>query len=38
VRAGAGESPEDVLLADRPLQLFCLIWLVLFALEVHAVS
>lgn len=38
VRAGAGESPEDVLLADRPLQLAGLMWLVLFALEVHAAS
>jgi decaprenyl-phosphate phosphoribosyltransferase len=36
VRAGAGESPEDVLLSDRPLQLAALTWLVLFALEVHA--
>ena len=38
VRAGAGEAPEDVLLADRPLQLAGLAWLVLFALEVHAAS
>jgi decaprenyl-phosphate phosphoribosyltransferase len=38
VRAGAGESPEDVLLADRPLQLAGLTWLALFALEVHAAS
>ena len=38
VRAGEGESPEDVLLGDRPLQLAGLIWLVLFALEVHAAS
>ena len=38
VRAGAGESPEDVLLANRPLQLAGLMWLVLFALEVHAAS
>jgi decaprenyl-phosphate phosphoribosyltransferase len=38
VRAGAGESPEDVLLADSPLQLAGLMWLLLFALEVHAAS
>lgn len=38
VRAGAGESPEDVLLADRSLQLAGLMWLALFALEVHAAS
>jgi decaprenyl-phosphate phosphoribosyltransferase len=38
VRAGAGEAPEDVLLADRPLQLAGLAWLMLFALEVHAAS
>lgn len=38
VRAGAGEVPEDLLLADRPLQLAGLAWLVLFALEVHAAS
>ncbi len=35
VRAGA---PEDVLLADRPLQLAGLAWFVLFAREVHAAS
>lgn len=38
VRTGAGESPESVLLADRPLQLAALAWLALFALEVHAAS
>lgn len=38
VRAGDGESPEDVLLGDRPLQLAGLTWLALFALEVHAAS
>ena len=38
VRAGAGEAPEDLLLADRPLQLAGLAWLMLFALEVHAAS
>ena len=36
VRAGAGEAPEDLLLADRPLQVASIAWLVLFALEVHA--
>jgi decaprenyl-phosphate phosphoribosyltransferase len=36
VRAGAGETPEDLLLRDRSLQLAGLAWLVLFALEVHA--
>jgi decaprenyl-phosphate phosphoribosyltransferase len=38
VRDGAGEAPEEVLLSDRPLQLAGLIWLALFALEVHAAS
>jgi len=38
VRAGAGESPEDVLLSDRPLQLAAITWVALFALEVHAAS
>lgn len=38
VRRGAGEAPEEVLLSDRPLQLAGLLWLVLFALEVHAAS
>ena len=38
VHRGAGEAPEDVLLSDRPLQLAGLVWLVLFALEVHAAS
>ncbi len=36
VRAGAGEAPEDVLLSDRPLQIAALVWMALFALEVHA--
>ncbi|HJS97253.1 MAG TPA: decaprenyl-phosphate phosphoribosyltransferase [Solirubrobacteraceae bacterium] len=36
VHRGAGEAPEDVLLSDRPLQLAALVWLVLFAFEVHA--
>ncbi len=38
VHAGAGEAPEEVLLSDRPLQLTGLLWLALFALEVHAAS
>jgi decaprenyl-phosphate phosphoribosyltransferase len=36
VRAGDAEAPEDVLLSDRPLQLAGLVWLVVFALGVHA--
>ena len=38
VLAGAGEAPEDVLFRDRTLQLIGLVWLVLFALGVHAAS
>jgi decaprenyl-phosphate phosphoribosyltransferase len=38
VHRGAGEAPEEVLLSDRPLQLAGLVWLVLFALEVHAAA
>jgi len=38
VARGAGESPEDVLLSDRPLQIGALMWVALFALEVHAAS
>jgi len=38
VLAGAGEAPEDVLFRDRMLQLTGLVWLVLFALGVHAAS
>jgi decaprenyl-phosphate phosphoribosyltransferase len=38
VQAGAGEAPEEVLLADRPLQLAAAVWLLLFALGVHAAS
>jgi decaprenyl-phosphate phosphoribosyltransferase len=33
---GKGEAPEDVLLSDRLLQLAGAVWLVLFALGVHA--
>ncbi|HET6866051.1 MAG TPA: decaprenyl-phosphate phosphoribosyltransferase [Solirubrobacteraceae bacterium] len=36
VHHGDGEAPEDVLLSDRQLQFGGLVWLVLFALEVHA--
>jgi decaprenyl-phosphate phosphoribosyltransferase len=36
VSTGEGEAPEDLLLANRPLQLAALLWLVLFALGVHA--
>ena len=38
VLAGEGEAPEDVLFRDRALQLAGLVWLVLFALGVHAAS
>jgi decaprenyl-phosphate phosphoribosyltransferase len=38
LRAGEGEAPEDLLLSDRLLQLAGLLWLVLFALSVHAAS
>jgi decaprenyl-phosphate phosphoribosyltransferase len=38
VRAGAGEAPEEMVLADRVLLLGGLVWLVLFALGVHAAS
>jgi decaprenyl-phosphate phosphoribosyltransferase len=36
ISTGAGESPEDLLLRDRILQLAGAVWLVLFALGVHA--
>lgn len=36
VRRGLAEAPEDVLLADRGLQLAALAWIVVFALGVHA--
>jgi decaprenyl-phosphate phosphoribosyltransferase len=38
VDAGAGEAPEELLLADRPLQVAAAVWLLLFALGVHAAS
>lgn len=36
VRAGAGETPEELVLGDRLLALAGLCWLALFALGVHA--
>lgn len=36
IRAGKGESPEELLLGDRLLQVAGAVWLVLFALGVHA--
>ncbi len=36
LRAGEGEAPEDLLLGDRPLAVAGSVWLLLFALEVHA--
>jgi decaprenyl-phosphate phosphoribosyltransferase len=36
VRRGAGETPEDLILGDRPLALAGALWLLLFALGVHA--
>jgi decaprenyl-phosphate phosphoribosyltransferase len=36
IRSGSGESPEDLLLGDRILQVAGAAWLVLFALSVHA--
>jgi decaprenyl-phosphate phosphoribosyltransferase len=38
VRAGFGEAPEDLLLADRWLQLSTVAWLVLFVLGVNAAA
>jgi decaprenyl-phosphate phosphoribosyltransferase len=36
IRSGAGEAPEELLLSDRWLALAGIIWLVVFALGVHA--
>jgi decaprenyl-phosphate phosphoribosyltransferase len=36
VRMGRGESPEELLLSDHLLQVMGAVWLVLFALAVHA--
>jgi len=36
IEAGDGESPEDLVLRDRPLLIAGIAWLVLFALGVHA--
>jgi decaprenyl-phosphate phosphoribosyltransferase len=38
VRRGLAEAPEDVLLADRTMQLWALGWIAVFALGVHAAS
>lgn len=38
VASGKGESPEDLLLGDRLLQVAGAVWLVLFALGVHAAA
>ncbi len=38
INRGRGESPEDVLLNDRLLQVAGALWLVLFALGVHAAA
>jgi len=38
LRAGDGEAPEELLLADRPLQIAGFAWLVLFVLGVNAAS
>jgi decaprenyl-phosphate phosphoribosyltransferase len=38
LRAGEGEAPEELALTDRRLQLAGLLWLVLFALGVHAAA
>lgn len=38
VRAGGGEAPEELVLKDPGLQLAAVLWLVLFALGVHALS
>ncbi|MBV8945941.1 MAG: decaprenyl-phosphate phosphoribosyltransferase [Solirubrobacterales bacterium] len=36
VRSGGGEAPEEMLLSDRWLALAGVVWLVVFALSVHA--
>jgi decaprenyl-phosphate phosphoribosyltransferase len=38
VRSGAGEAPEEALLSDRVLLIGGVVWLVLFALSVHAAT
>jgi decaprenyl-phosphate phosphoribosyltransferase len=38
LQAGDGEAPEELILKDRRLQLAGLVWLVVFALGVHAAS
>jgi len=36
IRSGSGEAPEELLLRDRWLALCAVVWLVVFALGVHA--
>ena len=38
LQAGDGEAPEELVLKDRRLQLAGLVWLIVFALGVHAAS
>jgi decaprenyl-phosphate phosphoribosyltransferase len=38
IRAGGGEAPEELVLRDPGLRLAALLWVVLFALGVHAIS
>ena len=38
VRSGAGEAPEELLLSDRWLAGAGILWLVVFALGVHAAA
>jgi decaprenyl-phosphate phosphoribosyltransferase len=38
VQAGQGEAPEELVLHDRWLQLAGIVWLIVFALGVHAAS
>jgi decaprenyl-phosphate phosphoribosyltransferase len=38
VRGGAGEAPEELVLRDRGLRIAAVLWLVLFALGVHALA
>ncbi|HEY5187451.1 MAG TPA: decaprenyl-phosphate phosphoribosyltransferase [Solirubrobacteraceae bacterium] len=38
IRGGGGEAPEEMVLTDRPLIIGGAVWLLLFALSVHAAS
>lgn len=38
VRRGHGETPEELIVSDRPLLLGAIVWLALFALGVHAAA